>query len=93
MTVPVEPKPEFRALSEPEVLAALGDADPRNRIACEVARLIEGYTAGFRQHVERLGAIPPAVPRLSPRWPIEDVAMRLATDAISDAIAAGRDKP
>lgn len=82
MTVPVEPKPEFRRLTEAQVRAALGDADPQNPVACEVARLIAGYTENLRSHAERLGYMPSAVLRLKPRWPIEAIAMELTADAI-----------
>lgn len=58
MTETVEPKLEFRSLSEDAVLAALRDTDPTNPIAVEVARLINGYTGNFQAHVERLGHVP-----------------------------------
>lgn len=86
MTEIIEPKPEFRRLSEAEVLAALGDADPENLIAIEVARLIAGYTENFQRHVERLGHIPSQILRVKPRWPIEAVAMQLTADTISEAV-------
>jgi hypothetical protein len=87
MTETVEPRPEFRTLTEPQVMAALGDADSENRIACEVARLISGYTANFQEHVGRLGRIPSHFLRIKPRWPIEAVAMRLTIDALRDAVS------
>ena len=83
----VEPKPEFRSLSEEAVLAALEDPDPANPIAVEVARLIAGYTANFQSLVEGLGYMPAAVLRSKRRWPIESVAMRLMTDTIRQTIA------
>jgi hypothetical protein len=48
-------------LCEAEVMAALNDPDPGNPIAVEVARLIEGYTENFRDHVERWGYIPATI--------------------------------
>ncbi len=83
----VEPGEPFRALTEAEVQAALDDPDPANPIACEVARLVEGYTANFAALAERLGRLPPSMLRLAPRWPIEAVAMRLMTETISRAVA------
>ena len=61
MAEPVEPHADFRSLSEDAVVAALQDPDASNPIAIEVARLIAGYTSNFKQHVERLGRIPPAL--------------------------------
>ncbi len=58
MTRIVSPAPQFIGLTQAEVMAALNDQDPRNPIAVEVARLIEGYTENFRAHLERLGYIP-----------------------------------
>lgn len=71
MIEPIEPNPEFRELAEDAVVAALQDPDPANPIAIEVARLIDGYTNGFKQHVERLGRIPPDILHIRGRWPIE----------------------
>jgi hypothetical protein len=87
MTEPVEPKPEFRSLPEDVVVEALQDPDASNPIAIEVARLIEGYTGNFKQHVERVGRIPSEILRIKPRWPIEAVAMRLTTEAILETLA------
>jgi hypothetical protein len=86
MTEIVEPKTEFRTLSETAVMAALEDADPKNAIAAEVARLITAYTTNFQRHVERVGYMPSDILRLKPRWPIEAVAMRLTTQAIRQAV-------
>ena len=80
----VEPKPEFRLLSEDTVLAAL--AAPTNPVAVEVARLVAGYTANFKSYVERLGYIPSALLRIKARWPVEAVAMRIMTDKIREAV-------
>jgi hypothetical protein len=87
MNEPVEPKPEFRPLVEDAVMAALDDPDPANPIAIEVARLIDGYTSNFKQHVDRLGHIPADILRIKPRWPIEAVAMRLTTEIIRELLA------
>jgi len=86
MTEIVEPKPEFRDLSEAAVVAALKDADPKNAIAAEVARLITAYTTNFQRHVERVGYMPHQILRIKPRWPIEAVAIRLTTQAIRQAV-------
>jgi hypothetical protein len=83
----VEPKPEFRALAEHAVVAALQDPDPANAIAVEVARLIEGYTNNFQAHVQWLGRIPSDILHIKPRWPIEAVAMRLVTAEIREILA------
>ena len=87
MTETVEPKPDFRSLSEDAVVAALQDPDPANPIAVEVARLIDGYTTNFHGHVQRLGHIPSDLLRIKPRWPIEAVAMRLTTEVIRETLA------
>jgi hypothetical protein len=87
MTESVEPKPEFRSLTEHAVVAALHDPDPANPIAIEVARLIHGYTSNFHAHVDRLGSIPPDILRIEPRWPIEAVAMRLTTEIFRATLA------
>jgi hypothetical protein len=87
MTEPVEPKSEFRDLTEDAVVAALQDPDPANPIAIEVARLIAAYTRNFKQHVERLGRIPPDILHLKGSSPIEAVAMRLTTEVIRDTLA------
>jgi hypothetical protein len=92
MTMIVEPNPEYRALSEADVLAALDDSDPDNLVAKEVARLIAGYTENFCGHTARLGHMPEAILRIKPRWPIEAVAMRLTTEAIRETVAAARKK-
>jgi hypothetical protein len=87
MTEPVEPKSEFRDLSETAVVAALQDPDPANPIAIEVARLIHAYTINFHAHVQRLGRIPADILLTKPRWPIEAVAMRLTTEVIRETLA------
>jgi hypothetical protein len=90
MTRVISPAPQFTGLSEAEIMAALNDPDPRNPIAVEVARLIEGYTENFRAHVERLGYIPDSFLHVKPQTPIEAVAIRLTTEAIQQA-ATGDD--
>jgi len=84
----VEPKPEFQTLDEAAILKALDHPGPHNPIACEVARLINGYARNLINHFERLGRIPDQFLRAKPRWPIEAVAMRFATDAIHSPVAA-----
>jgi hypothetical protein len=83
----VATKPQFHALSEEVVLAALADPDPENPIAVEVARLIGSYTRNFQRHVERLGSIPSNILRARGACPIEEVAMRLTAETIRDTIA------
>jgi hypothetical protein len=80
----VQAKPEFRNLSKSAVVAALDDPDPKNLIAIEVARLIAAYTDNVQQHV-RLGGMPFDMLRVKSRWPIEEIAMRLASDAFREA--------
>lgn len=82
----VEPKPEFQALDEATILAALDDPDPENPIAKEVARLVTGYTENFKRHVERLGYMPASVLHVKPQSAIEGVAMRLVTSTIKAAV-------
>lgn len=88
----VEPEPQYRALSEADVLTALEDFDPENPVAQEVARLIAGYTENFRRHVAQRGSMPEAILRIKPRWPIEAVAMRLTTETIRETVAAALEK-
>jgi hypothetical protein len=88
MTRIVSPAPQFTSLTEAEVMAALNDPHPGNPVAVEIARLIEGYTENFRPHVERLGSMPPAIVHVKPASAIEAIAMRLTTEAITDAIAS-----
>jgi hypothetical protein len=61
-------------------------ANPANPIACEVARLGEGYTANSAALAERLGKLSPSLLRVAPRWPIEALAMRLMTETIRRAV-------
>ena len=88
MTRIVTPAPQLTGLSEAEVMAALNDRDLANPIACEVARLIEGYTENFRAHVERLGYMPDSILHVKPQTAIEAVAMRLTTETIQEAVAS-----
>ena len=74
-------------MTETEIMAALDDPHPGNPIADEVVRVIEGFTENFRAHVERLGYIPDSFLQDNPQAVIEAVAMRLATEAIQQAIA------
>ncbi len=90
MSAVAEPKPEFQCLSEDAILAALEDSDPANAVAVEVARLITAYTENFQDHVARLGHIPQDILRIKARWPIEAVAMRLVTQAISETVAKSK---
>lgn len=83
----VYPKPEFEEIGEAEVLRALQDCDPDNKIAREVARLIAGYTANFARHVEQLGRVPEDVLRAKPRTAIEAIAMQLTIDTIRQSLS------
>jgi hypothetical protein len=67
MTEIVEPKSQYLDLAEDAVVAALQDPDPANPIAIEVARLIAAYTNNFKQHVERIGRIPPDILHIEAR--------------------------
>jgi hypothetical protein len=87
MTSIIKANSQFRHLSEDEVLRALRDPDSENPIACEVARLIAAYTENFAVYVERLGRFPPQILCAKSATAIEEVAMRLTTDAIRDAVA------
>ncbi len=87
MTEPVEPNPELCSLTEDAVIAALQDPNPENPIAVEVARLIDGYTRNFAAHVRRLKRIPEHILHITPRWPIEAVAMRLVRDTVRETFA------
>jgi hypothetical protein len=81
-----QPKPEFRKLTESAVMVALDDPDQQNPIAAEVARLIAAYTDNLQQHV-RCGGLPSDIFRVKGRWPIEEIAMRLAMDAFREVNA------
>jgi hypothetical protein len=58
-------------------------------MAVEIARLVKGYVANFERYVERLGRVAADILRLKPRWPIEAVAMQLATSAIREKDSPG----
>ena len=90
MTRVVPPLPQLAGLTEAEVMAVLDDPVLGNPIAVEVARLIEGYTANFLAHVERLGYIPDSFLHVKPQTAIEAVAMRLTTEVIQNAITHDR---
>jgi hypothetical protein len=92
MTEVVEPKPEFQSMTEDTVLAALSDRKQKNPVAVEVARLITSYKENVLLHVKRLGYLPPHILRMKGRWPIEVVAMRLATENIREAITRPPDQ-
>lgn len=89
MTVIVEPRAEFRSLTEADIERALADPNPGNPIAVEIARLMRGYTANFQALVQRLGRIPTDIMHVKPRWPIEAVAMRLTAQTIRESLAEG----
>ena len=89
MTGIVSPAPQFAALTEAEIMAALNDPDPGNPIALEVARLIASYGENFRAHVDRLGRIPERILHIKPQTAIEAVAMRLTTEAIQQELQKG----
>jgi len=73
MTEELQFKPiaRFRALSEQDVLNAMGDPDPANPVTVEVNRLIAGY-----KHLHE--EAPRTIQQFTPRWPIEVIALRLA---------------
>lgn len=85
MTI-IKPSPVFLQLTAAEVQAALADPDPANPIACEVARLIEGYTANFKAHCDRIGRIPDSIMRANPGSAIESMAMDLTSQVLQDAL-------
>jgi hypothetical protein len=66
----IEPRVEFRGLTEAEISKALNDPAATNPIVAEVVQLMAGYAANLS-----LGA----------RWPIEAVALRLMKEATTDA--------
>jgi len=71
-----EPADLFKALSEPEVLAALQHPARRtDYILTEVARLVEIYIRNFRDYIGKNG-IEPFLLEIKVRWPIEKVAMK-----------------
>lgn len=78
--------PEFADLDRAAVEAALADPDPRNPVAVEVARLVGVYTDNFTRHCQRLGRVPTTLTVRRPDTAIEEVAMRLASQTIADAL-------
>jgi len=92
MTEVVEPKPEFRSLTEDAILASLAGRDPKNPVAVEVARLITDYKENFRLQVRRFGYLPPHLLHVKGRCPIEAVAIRQATENIREAITLAPEK-
>ena len=88
---PIHAKSEFQQLEESSVAQALEDSNPANPIAVEVARLVEGYTQNFAEHVKNLGEIPESILRSKGTCPIEEIAMRLVAEAIRKTIE-GEDK-
>lgn len=80
----IEPEVEFQSLSEAEILAALIDPSPDNRIATEVKRLTEILKGRFRSEVEKWGYIPPHILHIKARWPIEAVAIKRARVEITE---------
>jgi hypothetical protein len=83
---------EFEHLTEGEIMAALADPSPTNPTACEVARLIGCYTENFAALCERMGRIPESIVRHKSAVPIEEVAMRLTSEAIRQEVAAAMDE-
>jgi hypothetical protein len=71
-----EAKPEFQHLQESAIMSALGDANSQNAVSIEVGRLVAAYTIDLRN---RPSALPVADPPLPVHFPIEAVALRLAT--------------
>jgi hypothetical protein len=63
----------FRALTEDAVLVALDDHSPNNAVAAEVNRLVMVYVEAFQYR-------PDHIQNLRPIWPIETVALRLASN-------------
>ncbi|MEZ0223600.1 MAG: hypothetical protein ACAH83_03530 [Alphaproteobacteria bacterium] len=77
-------EPDLQALSEADVLAALVNPAPENRIAAEVIRLAEMYKKRFLNEMEKWGYIPPHVLHVKARWPIEAVAIKRARIGVTD---------
>ena len=82
----ITPGEQFKRLLEAEIQAALRDPNPGNPIACEVARLIEGYTANFKAFVQQSGYVPSRIFHPKADSPIEAVAMQLASEAIRQTL-------
>lgn len=90
----VEPKPQFRDLTEEAVLQALADPDPQNPVTIELSRLIMAYTKNFCRHVERLGYMPPHILHMKAlATPIAAVAIRLTTETIRETVLGVRSPP
>lgn len=83
--IQVDPKGEFLTCTREEVLAALASPEP-SPIADEVGRLIQGYTANFMEHVQRLGWFSEYMLVPKARCPIEAVALELTTKQIKEAL-------
>jgi hypothetical protein len=68
-------KPEFQHFTEKEVHAALENPEAQNAIAIEVGRLVAAYATELRDRP----AAPAERQKTQSRFPIENVALRLAT--------------
>ena len=90
----VTPLPQFAALTEAQVMAAMNDPHPGDPIAVEVARLMAGYGENFGTNVKRsLNRIPDSYlpttdsfPPVKLHTPIEVVAMRLTTQTLQQQL-------
>jgi hypothetical protein len=86
---PMEPKLQYRGMTEQQVLAARADKDPQNLIALELGRLLFQYCKYVQDHIDAHGYTPQISDFFySPaRWPIEKVAKEMAQALITKQVS------
>lgn len=97
----IHTNPEFKALTEDEIVKALDDfenlfdededvdidVEPENPIVAEVARLISEYTNLFDKYCENAeDELPEEIFNYEPELMIERVAYEIFMDAVHDAM-------
>ena len=97
----IQTNPDFKALSEEEIVKALDDfenlfgeeeeidtnVEPENPIVAEVARLISEYTNRFDEYCESADdELPEEIFSYEPEVMIERIAYEIFMDAVHDAM-------
>lgn len=79
-----EPKPEFRAMPEKEIRAAIQNRKTRKgkRVIAEISRLVDAYVANFKKYVAQHGTAP-FILEVAVKSPIEKMAVRLMMSALA----------
>ncbi|MDE1153723.1 MAG: hypothetical protein PW788_14410 [Micavibrio sp.] len=81
----LEPKLQFRGLTETQIRAAREDKSQGNLVALELGRLLFEYSKYVQDHIRQQGYTAEVSAFLyePPRWPIEKVAKEMAQALIS----------